>query len=175
MISLWASYTPMAYAETQSLSARLANDFVELASQAEDQARPSISPLPHEAKKPLPSIYTLHINQQRISAEIAATDRSRAQGLMYRFDLPQNYGMLFVFPDSQQRCFWMKNTYIPLSIAYIGTEGEIVSIHDMQAHDLSSVCSAAPAMFALEVKQGWFAEKGIKIGDTIRIEQHHMP
>lgn len=123
-----------------------------------------------------PSIHHLQLTQPNrsieLDAEVVATDESRARGLMFRFDLPENYGMLFVFPDSQQRCFWMKNTYIPLSIAYIDEFGKIVSMHDMHAHDLSSVCSSAPAMYALEVKQGWFTDKDIKIGDTIRIKQH---
>ncbi|MDO5680952.1 MAG: DUF192 domain-containing protein [Pelistega sp.] len=122
------------------------------------------------------SIHHLQLIQSNrsieLDAEVVATDESRARGLMFRFDLPENYGMLFVFPDSQQRCFWMKNTYIPLSIAYIDEFGKIVSLHDMQAHDLSSVCSSAPAMYALEVKQGWFTDKAVKIGDTIRIKQH---
>lgn len=106
-----------------------------------------------------------------MDVEIVATNESRAQGLMYRFDLPQNYGMLFVFPNSERRCFWMKNTYIPLSIAYINESGQIVSIHDMQPHDVSSVCSLAPAMYALETKQGWYQEQNLKIGDSIRIKQ----
>ena len=105
--------------------------------------------------------------------EVADDDRLRAKGLMFRKpgDLADNEGMFFAFPEEKKHTFWMKNTYIPLSIAYINEHGQIVSIHDMQPHDVSSVCSLAPAMYALETKQGWYQEQKIKIGDSIRIKQ----
>ena len=143
----------------QDLSPAIAESIIQAADSGEFQA----------------SIHKLELGtpeqQIHMDVEIVATNESRAQGLMYRFDLPQNYGMLFVFPNSERRCFWMKNTYIPLSIAYINEHGQIVSIHDMQPHDVSSVCSLAPAMYALETKQGWYQEQKIKIGDSIRIKQ----
>lgn len=154
------AYADTVSRQTRPLSAPIAEDFIHKADSGSYQA--SIHSLQIETlEKPV-----------HMDVEVVATDESRARGLMYRFDLPENYGMLFVFPDSHQRCFWMKNTYIPLSIAYIDAQGSIVSIHDMQAHDLSSVCSSAPAMFALEVKQGWFTQHQITVGNTIRIKQH---
>jgi uncharacterized membrane protein (UPF0127 family) len=99
-----------------------------------------------------------------ITAEVANTFETRALGLMYRRSLGANEGMLFVFPDVSVHCMWMKNTFLPLSVAFIDAEGTIVSIHDMQPLTETSHCAARPARFALEMNQGWFAQKGIKPG-----------
>lgn len=99
-----------------------------------------------------------------ITAEVANTYETRALGLMYRKSLGPNEGMLFVFPDVAVHCMWMKNTYVPLSVAFIDEQGTIVSIHDMQPQTEISHCAARPARFALEMSQGWFAQKGIKPG-----------
>ena len=99
-----------------------------------------------------------------ITAEVANTHETRALGLMYRKSLGANEGMLFVFPDVSVHCMWMKNTYIPLSVAFLDAQGTIVSIHDMQPQTETSHCAARPARFALEMNQGWFAQKGIKPG-----------
>ncbi|MEN9631336.1 MAG: hypothetical protein RJA10_4564, partial [Pseudomonadota bacterium] len=85
-----------------------------------------------------------------------------------RKDMGANEGMLFVNAEASQRCFWMRNTLIPLSIAFIGDDGTIVNIADMQPQNDASHCSAKPVRFALEVRQGWFAKRGIKAGFRLR-------
>jgi hypothetical protein len=102
-----------------------------------------------------------------ITAEVANTFDSRARGLMYRKSLGPNQGMLFVFPDVSAHCMWMKNTFVPLSVAFMDEQGTIVSIHDMQPQNETSHCAAKPARFALEMNQGWFAKKGVKAGARI--------
>jgi len=103
-----------------------------------------------------------------IRAEAASTFEARAQGLMFRKHLGPNEGMFFVFPQSELHCMWMKNTLIPLSVAFIDEKGKIVSISDMQPQTETSHCAAAPAKFALEMPAGWFTAKGIKSGTTIQ-------
>ena len=105
-----------------------------------------------------------------ITAEIAVTDDERAQGLMYRKELPDGDGMLFVFDRDQQWSFWMKNTLIPLSIAFIASDGRITEIRDMQPQDLSSVKSNRSVRYALEVPQGWFGRAGVRTGDVVRVD-----
>ena len=99
-----------------------------------------------------------------VTAEVAATPEERAEGLMYREEVPDGTGMLFVFQDMQPRSFWMANTYVDLDIAYMDTSYNIVDIIQMEALVTDSYPSRAPAMFALEVRQGWFEEQGIRIG-----------
>jgi uncharacterized membrane protein (UPF0127 family) len=103
-----------------------------------------------------------------IRAEAASTFEARAQGLMFRKHLGPNEGMFFIFPQSELHCMWMKNTLIPLSVAFVDEKGKIVSISDMQPQTETSHCAAAPAKFALEMPAGWFATKGIKSGTTIQ-------
>jgi len=103
-----------------------------------------------------------------VTVEVARTPDERAQGLMYRESLDPGKGMLFVFPDAQVRSFWMKDTFIPLDIAYIDAELRIVDIQALEPESTDSRSSAGPAMFALEVPQGWFAEKGISVGTMAR-------
>ena len=105
----------------------------------------------------------------KIKVEIARTDEERARGLMYRDKLPDGKGMLFVFEYDQQLSFWMKNTYIPLSIAFIASDGRIIDIKDMQPLDLSSVQSSRPVRYALEVPRGWFSRVGVRPGDRVVI------
>lgn len=102
-----------------------------------------------------------------IRAEIAYTYETRAQGLMFRKSLGPNEGMLFVFPRAESHCMWMKNTLIPLAVAFIDDKGKIVSISEMRPQTETSHCAAAPAKFALEMSHGWFASKGIAPGATI--------
>ncbi|MFO1362035.1 MAG: DUF192 domain-containing protein [Burkholderiales bacterium] len=102
-----------------------------------------------------------------IRAEVANTFDARARGLMFRKSLGAGSGMLFVFPEVSRHCMWMKNTYVPLSVAFMDEQGTIVSIHDMKPQDETSHCAAKPARFALEMNQGWFAQKGIKAGARI--------
>jgi uncharacterized membrane protein (UPF0127 family) len=103
----------------------------------------------------------------RIQAEVANTPQSRAQGLMYRQEMAQHRGMLFVFQDSAPHCFWMKNTLLPLSIAFLDEAGRIVSLAEMQPKSEDNHCAAKPARYALEMNAGWFSQRGLKAGDTI--------
>ena len=104
-----------------------------------------------------------------ITAEIAKTDEERSQGLMYRKKLPDGEGMLFIFERDQQLSFWMKNTLIPLSIAFIASDGRITEIKDMYPQDLNTVQSSRSVRYALEAPQGWFTRAGVKAGDTISL------
>ncbi len=100
----------------------------------------------------------------RIEAEVAATQPERMQGLMHRRVMPRNQGMLFVFPQAARHCMWMRNTYLPLSVAFLDETGRILNIADMQPRTEDSHCAVAPARFALEMNRGWFAERGLKAG-----------
>jgi len=106
-----------------------------------------------------------------ITVELARTDEERATGLMFRKNLPEGRGMLFVFDRDQQMSFWMKNTLIPLSIAYISSEGLIIEIKDMKPNDLTSVKSSRSVRYALEVPQGWFDRANVKAGDRVILSQ----
>lgn len=102
-----------------------------------------------------------------ITAEVAATDPARSRGLMFREKLAPNHGMLFVFDGKQIHCMWMRNTLIPLSVAFIDDDGTIANIEDMQPKTEVSHCAARPVRFALEMDKGWFAARGIKPGARI--------
>ena len=102
-----------------------------------------------------------------VHAEVSDTPKERAVGLMGRVSLLPDSGMLFVYPDEQSRSFWMKNTPLPLSIAFIDTAGRIVHIADMKPLTEEPVSSVHPAMYALEMNQGWFTEHGVMIGQTV--------
>jgi uncharacterized membrane protein (UPF0127 family) len=103
-----------------------------------------------------------------IHAEVANTFDTRATGLMFRKALGANEGMLFVFPDAEVHCMWMKNTLLPLSVAFIDAGGTIVSISEMLPQTETTHCAAAPAKYALEMSRGWFVAKGLKAGTRIR-------
>ncbi len=105
--------------------------------------------------------------------EIADTDESRARGLMNRDSLPEDHGMLFVFERDQRLSFWMKDTSIPLSIAYITSDGTIREIYDMEPYDLTPVSSRRSVRYALEVNQGAFEAAGISEGDTVEIPEQY--
>lgn len=115
----------------------------------------------------------VEIGAKKISAEIANTPEARQKGLMYRQKMSDDEGMLFVFPDSAPRCFWMKNTLIPLTAIFINDEQKIINAKDMQPLDESTHCSSAPAKYVLEVNQGWLtkyklsAEKDVKFNKMI--------
>ncbi|MEH0164686.1 DUF192 domain-containing protein [Paucibacter sp. JuS9] len=120
-----------------------------------------------ERAQQLPSIQ-LGAGMHLIQAEVAQTDEQRAIGLMHRPTMPANNGMLFVFDQPQPQCFWMKNTLLPLSIAFVADDGTIVNIEEMKPQTLDSHCSAKPVRYALEMNTGWFAKKGIKPGTKLR-------
>jgi hypothetical protein len=127
-------------------------------------------PAPTAAGVPLTGTRTisLTINEFSLQVELATTPEQRQRGLMFRETLPEDSGMLFVFPADAPRSFWMKNTSIPLSIAFLDAEGRILNILAMQPFDEGSYPSAGPARYALEVNQGWFAERGISAGAVCR-------
>jgi uncharacterized protein len=99
-----------------------------------------------------------------IDTQVAATNEQRATGLMFRKNMPQNEGMLFVFEQPSVQCFWMKNTFLPLTAAFVADDGTIVNLVDMKPLSLDSHCSTQPVRFVLEMNQGWFAKKGLKAG-----------
>jgi hypothetical protein len=118
------------------------------------------------ADRGLPEL-VLEIEGHKLTAEVAATEPQRATGLMHRRMLPEHRGMLFVFPYAAPQSFWMMNTYVPLSIAFIDEHGTIVNIAEMKPLTTNSHSSTKPAKYALEMNQGWFAKRGIKPGARV--------
>ena len=112
-------------------------------------------------------IKKLNAGMHVIHAEVAATPETRTTGLMNRKSLAPNHGMLFVFEQANVQCFWMRNTLIPLSIAYLDTDGTIVNIAEMSPQSDQSHCSQKPVRFALEMDQGWFTARGMSAGKKI--------
>ncbi|HEY4542975.1 MAG TPA: DUF192 domain-containing protein [Noviherbaspirillum sp.] len=102
-----------------------------------------------------------------IRAEVASREEQRRQGLMFRKTMAQNEGMVFVFDSPAQVCMWMKNTFLPLSVAFIDGDGRIVNIEHMQPQTTGQHCAQRPVSYALEMNQGWFEKKGIKPGMKI--------
>lgn len=100
----------------------------------------------------------------RIDAQVAATPEQRAVGLMFRKDMPTHEGMLFVFEQPSTQCFWMKNTVLPLTAAFVADDGTIVNLADMKPQTTNSHCSVQPVRYVLEMNQGWFAKRGLKAG-----------
>jgi len=113
----------------------------------------------------------LYINNKEISVEVAKTAEETTRGLMGRKDLGKDEGMLFIFETEGHHGFWMKDTYIPLSIAFIDKEGRIVRITDMKPLTLESHLPPQPILYALEMKKGWFSKNGIKVGDVIKFSK----
>lgn len=102
-----------------------------------------------------------------IRAELARTPEQRAIGLMHRPSMPVNEGMLFAFERPDTQCFWMKDTLLPLSAAFLADDGSIVNVVDMQPRTLDSHCSTKPVRFVLEMNQGWFSKRGLKPGSKL--------
>jgi uncharacterized membrane protein (UPF0127 family) len=123
----------------------------------------SFAALAQEPQMNLPRV-KLAAGMHNIDAQVAATTEQRTTGLMHRKEMPQHEGMLFVFEAPSQQCFWMKNTLLPLSIAFIADDGTIVNIDEMKPQTLESHCSAKPVRYVLEMNQGWFSKRGIKAG-----------
>ena len=103
----------------------------------------------------------------RIQAEFANTDDSRAEGLMFRKSMPVNNGMLFVFDQTAQHCMWMRNTLIPLSVAFLDGQGSIINVEEMLPKTENNHCATKPAKFALEMNAGWFKSRGLGAGTPI--------
>ncbi len=109
----------------------------------------------------------LAAGMHQIDAQVARSNDERAIGLMHRKEMPQHEGMLFVFEQPQQQCFWMKNTLLPLSAAFVADDGTVVNVEEMKAQTLDSHCSVQPVRYVLEMNKGWFDRKGIKPGSKI--------
>jgi hypothetical protein len=119
---------------------------------------------------PQPRLPTIELTagMHVIHAELAISPREQATGMMFRREMDGNDGMLFVNDDLGLRCFWMRNTLIPLTIAFVADDGTIVNTADMEARSDASHCSARPVRYALEMRQGWFAKRGLKAGFKLR-------
>ena len=127
------------------------------------QATPSMADQP---QLHLPRV-RLQTGMHLIDAQVAQTPQSQQIGLMHRRSMPSNEGMLFVFGQAQIQCFWMKNTLIPLSAAFMREDGTIVNIADMQPLSEVTHCSKEPVRFVLEMNQGWFAQRRIQPGQRL--------
>ena len=103
----------------------------------------------------------------RIEAQVAASPQERQTGLMHRKEMPAHEGMLFVFEQPATQCFWMKNTLLPLTAAFVADDGTIVNLADMKPQTTDSHCSTKPVRYVLEMNQGWFAKKNIKAGSKL--------
>ncbi len=106
----------------------------------------------------------LQAGMYQIDAQVAQTPEQRSVGLMYRAEMPAHEGMLFVFEQPSTQCFWMKNTLLPLTAAFVADDGTIVNLADMKPQTTDAHCSTKPVRFVLEMHQGWFAKKGFKAG-----------
>jgi hypothetical protein len=118
-----------------------------------------------------PTKIPIYIKDREIWVEVARTDEERARGLMGRASLGKDEGMVFIFEKEAIHGFWMKNTLLPLSIAFIDKEGRIISITDMEPLTLSTHDPPRPVLYALEMNKGWFAKNGIKVGDIVRFSK----
>ena len=127
---------------------------------------PASAQAPDGKPQSLP-ITTIRVGPHTVAAEVASTPDQRTLGLMYRFSLPADHGMLFVFPEPQPLAFWMRNTFIPLSIAYIDAEGRILNVVEMAPRSDATHPSRGDALYALEMRKGWFADKGIGPGTRV--------
>ena len=114
----------------------------------------------------LPRVH-LAAGMHQIDAQVAQSYDQRMVGLMFRKEMPQQEGMLFVFEQPTVQCFWMKNTLLPLTAAFVADDGTIVNLADMKPQTTDSHCSTKPVRFVLEMNQGWFAKKGIRAGTKL--------
>lgn len=112
-------------------------------------------------------VTALNIGVHLIKAEVAADDASRQQGLMFRKQMRANEGMVFVFDEPARICMWMKNTYLPLSVAFLDRDGRILNIEDMKPQSTDRHCAAKPALYALEMNRGWFQKKNVLPGTKV--------
>lgn len=119
--------------------------------------------------------YPLRIKNHKIRAELANTEDARRRGLMFRDRLADNSGMVFSYPDAGVNAMWMKNTRIPLSVAFIGRDSRILNIEDMEPFSEAAHASSGEAAYALEMNGGWFRKRGIKAGDRVEGLQRLPP
>ena len=147
----------MIYIKTVSIAALAALCFV-AGAEAQDGPQPRLPTTKLQAG--------MHV----IQAEVAATPLQTQTGMMFRTQMGTNEGMLFVFDEPGTRCFWMRNTLLPLTIAYLADDGRIVNLADMKPRDDTSHCSREPVRFALEMNQGWFEKRGLKAGMRLKGE-----
>jgi uncharacterized membrane protein (UPF0127 family) len=117
------------------------------------------------------ALVELKVGGKAVMVEVVATNSDRQLGLMHRRELPKEQGMLFLYPRERWMSFWMKNTLIPLSIAFLKEDGTIAEIHDMEPLNETPVLSGTVAKYALEMNKGWFAKQGIKPGDKVEIPE----
>lgn len=114
-------------------------------------------------------VVQFRIDTATVWLEVADEDGERERGLMFRESMPDTHGMIFVFPSAEERYFWMKNTYLPLDIAYINAGGTITDIHQMTPYDTSQTYdSSVPVPYAIELNQGWFEQRGIGVGAQVQ-------
>ena len=109
----------------------------------------------------------LAAGMHQIDAQVARRPEQRMIGLMFRKEMPQHEGMLFVFEQPSLQCFWMRNPFLPLTAAFVADDGTIVTLADMKPQSDDSHCSASPVRYVLEMNQGWFAKKGVKAGSKL--------
>jgi uncharacterized membrane protein (UPF0127 family) len=122
---------------------------------------------PGWAQQPQLPLLELSAGMHRIEAEVAATPESRQTGMMLRTSMPSHRGMLFVFTDSAKHCMWMRNTLVPLSVAFLDEKGRILNVEEMQPKTEDNHCAAKPARYALEMNLGWFRSRGLGAGIAI--------
>jgi uncharacterized protein len=112
--------------------------------------------------------YPLKIRGHDLRVEVAHTEEARRQGLMFRRSLPENYGMIFIYVEAGPNAMWMKNTYVPLSVAFVGSDGRILNIEDMAPLTEQAHVSRGNAKYAIEANRGWFAKRGIRPGHQVQ-------
>ena len=123
--------------------------------------------VPGWAQQPQLPLLELYAGMYRIEAEVAATPETRQTGMMLRTSMPSHRGMLFVFPEIAKHCMWMRNTLVPLAVAFLDDKGRVLNVEDMQPKTEENHCSAKPARYALEMNLGWFRSRGLGAGFSI--------
>ena len=126
-----------------------------------------VIPVAGRAQQPQLPLLELFAGMHRIEAEVAATQGSRQTGMMQRTIMAPQRGMLFVFPELAAHCMWMRNTLLPLSVAFLDEKGRVINIEDMQPQSDDNHCAAKPARYALEMNLGWFKSRGLGAGFAI--------
>lgn len=123
--------------------------------------------VPGRAQQPQLPLLELSAGMHRIEAEVAATPASRQTGMMLRTTMAPQRGMLFVFTEVEKHCMWMRNTLVPLSVAFLDEKGRIINVEDMQPRTEDNHCALKPARYALEMNLGWFRSRGLGAGFSI--------